>query len=125
MANDRETTIILDPARSRDRPQTPVDKVPVSELANQFQAQPTLIHTRNKSGLAQPDRDFETAANCVCPAQVEVAAPPALRSLVEREIHRFCRNLRRAAFAESYVRRHSDTMQGMLSGVLLKSKYGL
>jgi len=52
------------------------DKVPVSELADQFQVQPTLIHTRIKMALAQPDRDFETAPNCVCPAQVEVAAPP-------------------------------------------------
>lgn len=101
------------------------DKVPVSELADQFQVQPTLIHTRIKIALDQPDRDFETVANCVCPARVAVAAPPALLSLVERGIHRFCRDLRGEAFAESYVRRHSDAVQGLLRGVLLKSKYGL
>lgn len=48
-----------------------VVKLPVSQLADQFQLQPTLIHNWIKTALSQLDRAFETAAKPKQPDQRE------------------------------------------------------
>src|SRR5690554_6177191 len=48
-----------------------VNTVPVSQLADEFQVQPTLIHNWSKTALTQLERAFETAAKPKQPDQRE------------------------------------------------------
>jgi transposase len=44
-----------------------VEKVPVSTLADQYQVQPTLIHSWVKIGLSQLERAYESRAKSIQP----------------------------------------------------------